>query len=151
MNSKLGEEFERLCLKKGLRLTGPRRVILDVLAKATDHPDAIEVHRRASLIDPSIAIATVYRTVRLLEDSGILESHAFGDGRTRYEPAHREHHDHLINIETGDVIEFRSDEIERLQEEIARAHGFEIISHRFEIFVKPLKAGKRKKPARSKR
>lgn len=151
MNSKLDEEFERLCREKGLRLTGPRRVILNVLTKATDHPDAIEVHRRASLIDPSIAIATVYRTVRLLEDSGILESHAFGDGRTRYEPADREHHDHLINIETGDVIEFRSDEIERLQEQIARAHGFEIVNHRFEIFVKPLKANKRKKASRSKR
>lgn len=151
MNSKLDEEFERLCRDKGLRLTGPRRVILNVLAKATDHPDAIEVHRRASLIDPTIAIATVYRTVRLLEDSGILESHAFGDGRTRYEPADREHHDHLINIETGDVIEFRSDEIERLQEEIVRAHGFEIVSHRFEIFVKPLKTGKRKKASRRKR
>lgn len=151
MNSKLDEEFERLCRDKGLRLTGPRRVILNVLAKATDHPDAIEVHRRASLIDPSIAIATVYRTVRLLEDSGILESHAFGDGRTRYEPADREHHDHLINIETGDVIEFRSDEIERLQEEIARAHGFEIVSHRFEIFVKPLKMNKWKKASRNKR
>lgn len=151
MNSKLDEAFERICRDKGLRLTGPRRVILNVLTKATDHPDAIEVHRRASLIDPSIAIATVYRTVRLLEDSGILESHAFGDGRTRYEPADREHHDHLINIETGDVIEFRSDEIERLQEELARAHGFEIVSHRFAIFVKPLKTGKRKKASRSKR
>ncbi|WP_035728359.1 Fur family transcriptional regulator [Bradyrhizobium murdochi] len=151
MKSKLDEEFERLCREKGLRLTGPRRIILDVLAKASDHPDAIEVHRRASLIDPSIAIATVYRTVRLLEDSGILESHAFGDGRARYETADREHHDHLINIETGDVIEFRSDEIERLQEGIARAHGFEIVSHRLEIFVKPLKGGKRKKTSRDRR
>ena len=139
MNTKTDEEFERLCRSKGLRLTGPRRVILDVLKKAKDHPDAIEVHRRATLIDPSIAIATVYRTVRLLEDSGILESHAFGDGRARYEPANREHHDHLINVETGDVIEFRSDEIERLQEEIVRGLGYEIVSHRFEIFVKPLK------------
>lgn len=148
MTTKLDKEFERLCRDKGLRLTGPRRVILDVLAKAKDHPDAIEVHRRAALVDPSIAIATVYRTVRLLQDSGILESHAFGDGRTRYEPADREHHDHLIDIKTGDVIEFRSDEIERLQEEIARARGFEIVSHRLEIFVRPLKAGGRKAPAR---
>lgn len=151
MTSRLNEEFERLCREKGLRLTGPRRVILDVLATASDHPDAIEVHRRAMSIDPSIAIATVYRTVRLLQESGILESHAFGDGRARYETTGREHHDHLINIETGDVIEFRSEEIERLQEEIARAHGFEIVSHRFEIFVKPLGGGKRKKASRSRR
>lgn len=148
---KLNEQFEQLLRDKGLRLTGPRRAIISVLAKATDHPDAIEVHRRASLIDPSVAIATVYRTVRMLEDSGVLESHAFGDGRARYEPADREHHDHLIDIETGDVVEFRSDEIERLQEEIARAHGFEIVNHRLEIFVRPLQSAKRKKASRGKR
>lgn len=131
-----------ICKEFGLRMTGPRRVIAQVLAESTDHPDAVELHRRVAAIDPGIAIATVYRTLRLLQDKGILERHTFADGRARFETADQEHHDHLINVETGDVIEFRSDEIERLQEEIARQHGFEIVSHKLEIYVKPL-TGKR--------
>jgi len=132
------EQIANLCKEKGLRMTGQRQVIMKVLSSATDHPDAVELHRRVSTVDPRISIATVYRTVKLLQDKGILERHTFGDGRARYEPAAQEHHDHLINIDTGEVTEFRSDEIERLQEEIARKHGFSIVSHKLEIYVKPL-------------
>lgn len=132
-------DIARICKEHGLRLTAPRKVIMQVLLKSTDHPDAVELHRRVSKIDPGIAIATVYRTVNMLRDKGVLERHTFADGRARYETADHEHHDHLVRVDTGDVIEFKSDEIERLQEEIARAHGFEIVSHRLEIYVKPLK------------
>jgi Fur family ferric uptake transcriptional regulator len=128
-----------LCKKFGLRLTGPRRTIMRVLSESSDHPDVVELHRRVTAIEPTIALATVYRTVNLLRAKGVLERHTFGDGRARYEPAAPEHHDHLINIETGDVMEFQSAEIERLQEEIARKHGFSIVSHKLEIYVKPLK------------
>lgn len=126
-----------LCKEHGLRLTAPRRVIVKVLGESTDHPDAIELHRRVTRIDPGISIATVYRTLNLLQEKGVLERHNFGNGPARFETADQEHHDHLINIDTGDVIEFRSDEIERIQEEIARRHGFEIVSHRLEIYVRP--------------
>lgn len=140
------QDIAALCKEHGLRLTGPRKIIMKVLSEATDHPDVVELHRRVSTVDPGIAIATVYRTVNLLQDKGVLERHTFADGRARYEPANQEHHDHLINVETGDVIEFRSDEIERLQEEIARKHGFAIVSHRLEIYVKPLsRNGRRRK------
>ncbi|OCC05463.1 transcriptional repressor [Labrys sp. WJW] len=139
-------DIAALCKEHGLRLTGPRRIIMQVLSEASDHPDAVELHRRVSKIDPDIAIATVYRTLNLLQEKGVLEKHTFGDGRARFERPHREHHDHLINVETGDVIEFRSDEIERLQEEIARRHGFAIVSHRLEIYVKPL--GARRSPGK---
>jgi Fur family ferric uptake transcriptional regulator len=128
-----------LCKQKGLRLTAPRQAIAKVLSEASDHPDALEIHRRVTAIDPGIAIATVYRTLSILEDNGILERHSFGNGPARFETADQEHHDHLINMETGTIIEFRSDEIERLQEEIARKHGFEIVGHKLEIYVKPLK------------
>lgn len=141
------KDIAALCKENGLRLTGPRRVIMEVLSKAMDHPDAVELHRRVTKIDPGIAIATVYRTVHLFKEKGILESHTFADGRARYEPAAGQHHDHLIDVETGDVVEFRSDEIERLQEEIARLHGFEIVSHKLEIYVKPLAGSKRRRKA----
>jgi Fur family ferric uptake transcriptional regulator len=134
------KDIATLCKENGLRLTGPRRVIMKVLSEATDHPDVVELHRRVNALDRGIAIATVYRTVNLLQEKGVLERHTFADGRARYEPANQEHHDHLIDVATGDVIEFRSDEIERLQEEIARKHGFAIVSHKLEIYVKPLKA-----------
>ncbi|RCL03030.1 MAG: ferric uptake regulator [Candidatus Tokpelaia sp. JSC189] len=134
-----------LCKKYNLRLTEPRVVILKVLMESEDHPDAVELHRQAIKIEPSISLATVYRTLKLLREKGVLAKHSFGDGPSRFEPASQEHHDHLINVETGDIIEFRSDEIEQLQEEIARKHGFSIVSHRLEIYVKPLKkAGSRK-------
>ncbi len=140
-----GKDLTSLYQEQGLRLTRPRRVILEVLAGSTDHPDVIELHRRATEIDPGIALATVYRTVRLLEDKCILERHTFADGRSRYELAEQEHHDHFIDVYSGRVVEFRSDEIERLQEEIARAHGFEIVSHRLEIYVRPLKKRRRQR------
>lgn len=138
--------LEQACREHGVRMTGPRRVIVDVLGDATDHPDAVELHRRAAAIDPRISLATVYRTVKLLQERGILARHAFADGRSRYETASPEHHDHLIDIESGRVIEFQSDEIERLQEEVARRLGFAIVSHRLEIYARPIKV-KRTRPA----
>lgn len=147
MTSDPKADLVSLCKARNLRLTGPRRIILNVLSKSTDHPDAAELHRRITQIDSGIAIATVYRTLNLLEEKGLLEKHVFSDGRARFESADQEHHDHLIDIETGDVVEFRSDEIEQLQEEIARKHGFEIVSHKLEIYVrKPKRDAKRKKP-----
>lgn len=145
----LGGDLTELCKEHGLRLTGPRRVIMNVLAEATDHPDAVELHRRVTAIDPGIALATVYRTVALLKEKGILERHKFADGKARYEPADQAHHDHLINVETGEVVEFRSDEIERLQEEIARKHGFAIVRHRLEIYVEPLARAQRRRERKS--
>lgn len=140
---RFSKDIADLCKEHGLRLTGPRKVIMQVLAESSDHPDAVELHRRVSEISPGVAIATVYRTLSLLEEKGVLEKHTFGDGRARFETADQEHHDHLINVETGDVIEFRSDEIERLQEEIARQHGFDIVSHRLEIYVRPSKKARK--------
>ena len=134
--------LERLCAEKGMRMTGQRRTIAKVLSEADDHPDVESVHRRATARDPHISIATVYRTVRLFEGAGILERHEFGDGRARYEPAGPGHHDHLINVKTGEVIEFSNEQIERLQESVARELGFRLIGHRHELFGMPLKNGK---------
>jgi Fur family ferric uptake transcriptional regulator len=134
--------LERLCAERGMRMTGQRRVIAKVLSEAGDHPDVEEVHRRANARDPRISLSTVYRTVRLLEEAGIVERHDFGDGRARYEPAWHDHHDHLINVTTGEVIEFKNEQIERLQESVARELGFRLIGHRLELFGKPLKNGK---------
>jgi len=114
--------LEVLCMEKGLRMTEQRKVITKVLSNAHDHPDVEELYNRASKIDNKISIATVYRTVRLLEDAGILERHEFGDGRARYEPVPEEHHDHLIDTKSGRVIEFRNDEIEQLQKKVANRH-----------------------------
>ncbi len=137
-----------LCRTRGLRLTGQRRVIADVIAAAHDHPDVIEIHRRAAAIDPRIALSTVYRTLKMFADIGLIESHTFDGGRTRIEPATGRHHDHLIDITTGNVIEFRSDAIERLQAEIARRLGYELTGHRLELYARPLPgrkaAGERK-------
>jgi Fur family ferric uptake transcriptional regulator len=121
-------------------MTEPRRVIARVLAEAHDHPDVIELHRRAASIDAGLSLSTVYRTVKLFETEGIIERLEFRGGRSRYEraPSEREHHDHLINLATGDVIEFRSEEIEALQGEIARRLGFRIVSHRLELYAVPL-------------
>ena len=118
----------------GLRMTAPRRVIARVLDAADDHPDAEALHARAAAIDPRISLATVYRTVKLFEEQGILEKHAFGDGRARYEAADGGHHDHLIDMATGQVIEFVDPEIEALQEKIARRLGYRLIGHRLELF-----------------
>lgn len=136
-------QIERLCGEHGLRMTGQRRVIARVLSEAHDHPDVEEVHRRAHAADRRISLSTVYRTVRLLEAKGILERRDFGQGRRRYEEAAREHHDHLIDIETGRVIEFRDEEIEKLQERIARDLGFELVGHRLELYGAPLRAKRR--------
>lgn len=130
--------IEELCLEKGMKMTGQRRVIARVLSEAQDHPDVEEVYRRAVQVDPHISIATVYRTVRLFEEANILERHDFGDGRSRYEEASDEHHDHLIDIQSGKVVEFRSPEIEALQREIAERFGFRLMGHRLELFGVPL-------------
>ena len=134
--------LEQLCAERGMRMTGQRRIIARVLSEAEDHPDVEEVHRRAHARDNRISLSTVYRTVRLLEGAGILERHDFGEGRARYEQAGHGHHDHLINMKTGEVIEFQNDEIERLQESVARELGFRLIGHRLELFGLPLKNGK---------
>ncbi len=134
--------IEELCLEKGMRMTDQRRVIAKVLTDAEDHPDVEEVYRRSTAIDNGISIATVYRTVRLFEDAGILERHDFRDGRSRYEPVSDEHHDHLINLGTGGVLEFHNSEIERLQEEIAKKLGYKLVDHRMELYGVPLKSEK---------
>ncbi|MFG1401214.1 Fur family transcriptional regulator [Xanthobacter sediminis] len=121
-----------------MRMTEQRRVIAQVLSFAEDHPDVEELHRRAAAIDDNISISTVYRTVKMLEDAGIIERHDFGDGRARYEQMPDEHHDHLIDLKSGQVIEFRSEEIEKLQEEIARRLGFKLRGHRLELYAVPL-------------
>ncbi len=133
--------IEQRCIEKGMKMTEQRRVIARVLSEAEDHPDVEEVYRRATQIDPHISIATVYRTVRLFEENDILERHDFGDGRARYEEVPDEHHDHLIDVQSGRVIEFHSTEIEALQREIARRHGFKLIGHRLELYGVPLPAG----------
>jgi Fur family ferric uptake transcriptional regulator len=126
--------IERLCVEQGLKMTGQRRVIARVLSEAADHPDVEELYRRAAALDSRISIATVYRTVRLLEEKGILERRDFGGGRARYEPTEHGHHHHLIDIDTGKVIEFEDAEHERVLQAIARRLGFELLSHRLELF-----------------
>lgn len=129
--------IERLCVKQGMKMTEQRRVIARVLSDADDHPDVEEVHRRSALEDSRISIATVYRTMRLFEEADIVARHDFGDGRARYEEAPSTHHDHLIDIKSGKVIEFRNEEIERLQKEVAKAHGYRLVDHRLELFAVP--------------
>ena len=126
--------LEKKCIDRGLRMTDQRRIIAQVLSEATDHPDAEEVYTRASSKDPKISLATVYRTVRLFDEAGIIETHDFRDGRARYELAEGEHHDHLIDVQTGDVIEFVDEEIEKLKEKIAEKLGYELIDHRMELY-----------------
>ncbi len=134
----MASRIETRCVDKGMKMTEQRRVIARVLSAAADHPDVEEVHRRSIEVDPRISIATVYRTVRLFEESGIVKRHDFGDGRARYEPAPENHHDHLIDVHSGKVIEFRNDDIERLQHEVAKAYGYRLVGHRLELFVEPL-------------
>ncbi len=133
--------IERLCVERGLKMTGQRRVIARVLEESPDHPDAEVLYARACAVDPKISLATVYRTVRLFDEAGILDKLEFGDGRARYEDAERTHHDHLIDIETGQVIEFVDPDIEKLQEKIAAKLGFQLVGHRLELFGVPLKKG----------
>ncbi|HSD34604.1 MAG TPA: Fur family transcriptional regulator [Alphaproteobacteria bacterium] len=132
--------IEKLCIEKGLKMTEQRRVIARVLSEAADHPDVEQLYRRATELDPRISIATVYRTVRLFEEANILERHDFRDGRARYEEAPETHHDHLINLHTGEVIEFRNEEIEKLQRRVAEDLGFELVDHRLELYAVPLRS-----------
>ena len=128
------DRIEKLCIEKGMRMTDQRRTIARVLSEAHDHPDVEELHRRAHAVDPHISIATVYRTVRLFEDAGILTRHDFQGGRSRYEEAPETHHDHLIDMKTGKVIEFMDEEIEALQAAIAKKLGYRLIDHRLELY-----------------
>ncbi|HRP79907.1 MAG TPA: Fur family transcriptional regulator [Aquamicrobium sp.] len=127
-------DYETALREAGMRITRPRRIILAILSEAGDHPDAMEIFRRAVEIDRGISLSTVYRTMKLLEGIGAIHRHAFEGGPSRFEPAAGDHHDHLIDIDTGDVIEFQSDRIEELQQEIARALGYDIVHHRLELY-----------------
>lgn len=127
-------EYEQRLRDAGVRITRPRRAILQILSQAADHPDAMELFRRAVAIDPTISLSTVYRTMKLLEDKGEIQRHAFAGGPARFEQAAGDHHDHLIDIDTGDVIEFHSERIEQLQDEIAHKLGYDIVHHRFELY-----------------
>ena len=135
------KSLEELCVERGMRMTEQRRVIARVLEASADHPDVEELYRRSSAVAARISISTVYRTVKLFEDAGIIERHDFRDGRSRYETVPDEHHDHLIDLKSGQVIEFHSPEIEALQERIAREHGFKLVDHRLELYGIPLKEG----------
>jgi Fur family ferric uptake transcriptional regulator len=132
------DRIENLCVEKGMRMTDQRRVVARVLSSSQDHPDVEELYHRAHAIDPHISIATVYRTVRLFEEAGIIARHDFRDGRSRYEEAPDHHHDHLIDMKTGRVVEFMDDEIERLQALIAKRLGYKLVDHRLELYGVPL-------------
>lgn len=134
----VGQSIEEQCVAQGLKMTGQRRIIARVVADAHDHPDVDELHRRIAEIDAGISLSTVYRTVKLFEDAGIIARHDFREGRARYEPTPDEHHDHLINVRDGSVIEFRSAEIEALQAEVARKLGYKLVDHRLELYAVPL-------------
>ena len=137
--AKPANRIEAQCVEAGLRMTGQRRVIARVLSDSEDHPDVEELYRRVSAIDPGISMSTVYRTIRLLEEKGILAKLDFGEGRARYEQSPDKHHDHLIDMETGNVVEFHDAELEALQERIARRLGYRLVDHRMELFGMPLK------------
>jgi Fur family ferric uptake transcriptional regulator len=139
----IAKSLEELCAERGMRMTDQRRVIAKIIEESEDHPDVEELHRRSVHVDAKISISTVYRTVKLFEDAGIIARHDFRDGRSRYETVPEEHHDHLIDLKTGTVIEFRSAEIEALQEGIAREHGFRLVDHRLELYGVPLKKDER--------
>ena len=134
----MSSSLERKCQERGLKMTEQRRVIARVLSEAIDHPDVEQLYLRANALDSRISIATVYRTVRLLEESGIIERHDFGDGRARYEEAGEEHHDHLIDLKSGKVIEFTNKDIEKLQEIVAEQLGYRLVDHRLELYGIPL-------------
>jgi Fur family ferric uptake transcriptional regulator len=138
VSDEIQPDLEAACVDKGMRMTEQRRVIARVLQASTDHPDVEELYRRASVIDPNISISTVYRTVKLFEDAGIIERHDFRNGRSRYETLPEEHHDHLIDLRSGKVIEFRSEEIEKIQEVIAQKLGYRLVDHRLELYAVPL-------------
>ena len=132
------DRIEQQCIEKGMRMTDQRRVVARVLANAQDHPDVEELYHRAVAVDPHISLATVYRTVRLFEEAGVVERHDFGDGRSRYEEAGEDHHDHLINIKTGEVIEFFDAEIEKMKEALAEKLGYKLVGHKLELYAVPM-------------
>ena len=138
--------IELLCNERGLKMTGQRRVIARVLSDATDHPDVEQLHHRATAIDPRISVATVYRTLRLFEEANILERHEFRSGRARYEEAPEEHHDHLIDVQSGRVLEFQDQEIEALQRKVAERLGYRLVDHRLELYAVPLAGTARRSP-----
>ena len=144
--SKTGElTLEEQCATKGMRMTDQRRVIAQVIEQAVDHPDVEELYRRASAIDPRISLSTVYRTLNLFEEAGLVTKHDFRDGRARFELIADEHHDHLIDIRSGKVIEFRNEEIEAIQEVIAKRLGYKLVDHRLELYAVPLESGDKKR------
>ncbi|MEQ1771090.1 MAG: Fur family transcriptional regulator [Devosia sp.] len=145
MTSKPGhtETLEEQCARKGMRMTDQRRVIAQVVEQAVDHPDVEELYRRASTIDPRISLSTVYRTLNLFEEAGLVTKHDFKDGRARFEPLPDAHHDHLIDVRSGKVIEFRNEEIEAIQELIAKRLGYRLVDHRLELYAVPLADGKK--------
>ncbi len=136
--------IEAQCVARGMRMTEQRRIIAQVLARSADHPDVEELYRRCAEIDPHLSISTVYRTVKLFEDAGIIERHDFREGRARYEQMSETHHDHLIDLRSGKVIEFQSEEIERLQADIARRLGYRLVDHRLELYAVPLADAKKR-------
>tara|TARA_B110000438_G_scaffold217308_1_gene209981 strand:- start:76 stop:486 length:411 start_codon:yes stop_codon:yes gene_type:complete len=130
----MSSEIEDKCIDKGVRLTDQRKLIAKVMSESEDHPDVDELHKRVSKIDPKISIATVYRTVKLFEESGIVAKHDFKGNKARYEQAPQEHHDHLIDINTGEIIEFVNEDIEKLQEQVAKKLGYKLVDHRLELY-----------------
>ena len=128
------ETIEQKCIAKGVKLTDQRRVIAQVMSESSDHPDVDELYKRVSKMDPKISIATVYRTVKLFEESGILTKHEFKGGKARYEELNESHHDHLIDVKTGEIIEFVDDEIEKLQKKVAEKYGYELVDHKLELY-----------------
>jgi Fur family ferric uptake transcriptional regulator len=131
--------LEKRCAEKGLKMTSQRRTIAQVLSESDDHPDVELLHARTQKLDPKISMATVYRTVRLFEEEGVINKHDFGDGRARYEETSEDHHDHLIDMKSGEVIEFTNEEIEKLQHMVAEKLGYQLIGHRLELYCLPLK------------
>ena len=141
------KNLEQLCIERGMKMTEQRRIIARVLSDADDHPDVEDVYQRSVQLDPKISIATVYRTVRLFEEAGLLDRHDFGDGRSRYEQASDDHHDHLVDVQSGDIIEFHDEGLEELQRQIAARLGYNLIGHRMELYGVELKdALKKPKP-----
>ncbi len=138
-DQKTVSRIEQLCIERNMKMTGQRRVIARVLSDAADHPDVEELYRRSVKVDSKISIATVYRTVRLFEEAGLLDRLDFGDGRARYEPSSDDHHDHLIDVKSGKVIEFQEEHVEELQRTVAKKLGYELVGHRMELYGIPLK------------
>ena len=127
-------DIEQKCISKGVKLTGQRKIIARIMSEAEDHPDVDELYKRVTKIDPKISIATVYRTVKLFEEAGILAKHDFKGGKARYEEISESHHDHLIDVKTGEIIEFVDDEIEKLQKKVAEKYGYELVDHKLELY-----------------